>query len=227
MSATARSDASTAWRLEGPIAHLAGRELQARLNLAAPGYGLAHLHYRGASLEGRLLGVQIGECDAAEPDEAYVRGNDLVVVYRETDSQPFSVQVYWSIVDAAPIGAAEIDAVVSIQTRAWEAYPQIHVHSTVGSGDRVEAVSDAVVLRPHSAEWSYLEATLPGDFTLVPAKVDAGMLCARWSFGGEFMERGVIRRLRLRGALAPRTGDLDALRRLRAGLLAEPPPLTA
>jgi hypothetical protein len=41
------------------------------------------------------------------------------------------------------------------------------------------------------------------------------------------MERGVIRRLRVRAALVPRTGDLASLNLLRAALQAEQPPLTA
>jgi hypothetical protein len=48
-----------------------------------------------------------------------------------------------------------------------------------------------------------------------------------WRFTGEFMERGVIRRLRLRAALVPREGDVETLRRMQAALAVEQPPLTA
>ena len=41
------------------------------------------------------------------------------------------------------------------------------------------------------------------------------------------MERGVIRRLCLRGALIPRASDQAAVERLRAAFVAEQPPLTA
>src|SRR5262245_17183183 len=127
MSASVSRDASTRWRLDSRVAHLTGRDLQATRDVAAPERRLTESRFREAPVEGHLLGVQIGERADAEPDDAYVRGNDLVVVYRETAAQPFSVQVYWSVGDAAPNGVAALDAVVSIQTRAWEAYPQVSV----------------------------------------------------------------------------------------------------
>lgn len=182
------------------------------------------LRYRGAALEGHLLGVEI----EAEPADAYIRDNDLVVVYRETPDRPFSVQVYWSVSAAKPSGALMLDATVSIQTRQWEAYPRVTVTSMIERCATEVLDGGSIVVRPPGVDWSYGEATPPFDFVRRAAPDNAGdHPQIAWTFGGEFMERGVIRRLRLRGAFVPRAGDGEHLQRLRAALLAEQPPLTA
>jgi hypothetical protein len=227
MSATVQHESSTRWRLDGRTAHLAGRDLSAVLDLAAPERGLAQLRFRGAPIDGWLLGVALGSRSDAEPDDAYVRVNDLVVVYRETSEQPFSVQVYWSVGDAAPNGVVALDATVSIQTRQWEAYPQVSIGSAVAAGERVAIDDAAVLLQPRGLDWSYAETTHRGDFALQAPSASDNLLHAAWIFGDQFMERGVIRRLRVRGALVPREGDQASLTLLRTTLQAEQPPLTA
>ena len=46
-------------------------------------------------------------------------------------------------------------------------------------------------------------------------------------FGGSFLEKGVIRRMRMRGVVLPREGDLDMAAKLFAAFCEEEPPLTA
>jgi hypothetical protein len=137
--------------------------------------------------------------------------------------------VYWS---AAPLPAAAgviLDAVVSIQTRQWEAYPRVAVASSLAGAERVEVAAGVALLRVPGADWSYAEMALPEDFAgPAGAPGDAAAPNAtRWTFGDQFMERGVIRRLRVRAAILPRTGDEISAARLLAALRAEQPPLTA
>jgi hypothetical protein len=83
-------------------------------------------------------------------------------------------------------------------------------------------------LRLAGTSWSYVETSPPGDFAASQVEiVKGGMRSMQWRFGREFMERGVIRRLRLRAAFVPRQRDEERVKRLQAELASEEPPLTA
>lgn len=212
------------WRLDGSTARFESRSFSAAVDVAAPHLGLSSLRYEGELVAGSLLGVAVDDLRSDDaPSDSYVRGNDLVVAYRETDERPFSVQVYWSVA-AADDGSLTIDATTSIQTRQWEAYPRVEVISTSPGSEFVELDETSILLRPANAAWSYAELALPGDFA---GAHDVNACHSRWLFDGQFMERGVIRRLRVRGVLLERTHDLQATERAQASLAAEQPPLTA
>ncbi len=219
MSTTLAGHSNSPWSLAGTRATLIHCGVNATVDVATPSRGLTQINWNGASLAGHLLGVDAGI--AASPDDAYVRGADLVVVYRETAERPYTVQVYWSAggvtADRGPI----LDATISIQTRQWEAYPRVRVTSELGGAGKIEIEESVLIRRPSAAAWTYVEVAPALDFQL-----DAADSLA-WQFRDHFMERGVIRRLRVRGALVPREDDQAAARHLLDGLLTEPPPLTA
>jgi hypothetical protein len=225
MTVSSPHTATTLWRLEGEHAHLACDALQATIDVTAPHRGLAELSYRGVPIEGWLLGVEVES--ASSPSDAYIRGNDLVVVYREKPERPFSVQVYWSATAGPARDGMILDATVSIQTRQWEAYPRVMIASPIAQSEMIAIDAAAMVMRPAGVDWSYVEVTLPGDFALLSGGEGRRSQDAHWLFGEQFMERGVIRRLRLRGAIVPRANDLGSACRLRDALAVEQPPLTA
>jgi hypothetical protein len=221
---TSDLQASTLWRLDGPRAQLDCGSLQAAVDVAAPARGLTQLRYRGAPLDGWLLGVEV----AAEPSDAYVRGGDLVVDYAETAERPYGVQVYWSASESLTGNALILDATVSIQTRQWKAYPRVAVASSLADADVVRVAEAICLMRPRGATWSYAEVVPALDFIQERDAVVAPPTSAwRWVFREQFMERGVIRRLRVRGLLIPRCDDAALATSLHAALLAERPPLTA
>jgi hypothetical protein len=113
---------------------------------------------------------------------------------------------------------------VSVQTREWEAYPSLAVASAL-QGEARAAGDGRLVVR--HAKWCYVEATPPEDFALAAGHAANGVETLVWRWGDQFMERGVIRRLRVRGAFAPPASDAAIADRLQAELLAEQPPLTA
>jgi hypothetical protein len=222
MTATATSAATATWTFDGRRAALACGPLSGVVDVTAPRGGLAALKYNGAALSGALLAVDID----GEASDAYVRGDDLVVTYRETPDRPFSVQLYWSA-KAGECGELIIDATVSIQTRAWEAYPRVTVTSTLADAEIGPGAEEGVaLLRPPGADWTYAETALPEDFALVEPGTPAGGTNV-WTFADQFMERGVIRRRRVRGAFVPRDADLATAQRLAVSLRADEPPLTA
>lgn len=214
------STPSTCWRLEGLHARLDAGGLLGEVDVAAPARGLGKLTVRDVAVAGWLLGIGV----EAESNDAYVRGNDLVVTYRETAERPFSVQIYWRVGAVRHDEALVLDATVSIQTRQWEAYPRVTATSSLAHSECIAFDDSAILFRPADRPWSYAEFSRSGDFILQPAADRDG---SAWQFGEQFMERGVIRRLFLRGALVPRANDQAALERLRTALAAEQPPLTA
>lgn len=208
------------------------------MDLTAPQRGLGLLHHGNAPLAGWLLGVTAkGDLAGAErsespldswtPSDAYVRGDDLVVAYGAGPELPFGMQIYWRASELTSRRGTVLDAIVSIQTRAWEAFPEVAVASALAI-DSANINDEAAVLRHLGLPWSYVEIAKPGDFKQdVFTMGEANMGRTAWTFGREFMERGVIRRLQIRGAFVPRDEDETIVDYLRQSLLAEAPPLTA
>ena len=218
------------WFLQGSQAKLACGALLAEIDLERPTRGLHNLHLSVQKVDGWLMGVNVVEDAGPEepwqPTDAYTRGNDLVATYREPLGQPFTLQVYWRVLPLKDRQSAALESIVSIQTREWEAHPHVTLSSALAV-DSAQLEYGGINFRSRH-DWAYVEATPPGDFTPSACESTAPNLhAAVWTYGNHFMERGVIRRLRLRGAIVPIAEGEDAVEQLRADLNAEPPPLTA
>lgn len=219
------------WFLQGTKAKLACGALLAEIELQRPTRGLRNLRLPGETVDGWLMGVDVAAEDAAadepwQPTDVYTRGSDLVATYREPLRQPFTLQVYWRVVAPKDRQAAVMEAILSIQTREWEAHPYVTLNSALAV-DSARLENGGVIFRSHH-NWAYVEVTPPGDFSPSAGETTAQGLCrSHWSYGKHFMERGVIRRLRLRGAFMPIAEAEDAVETLRTELVTEPPPLTA
>lgn len=219
------------WELDGHRAILHTGRLVGMIDLTQPSRGLTAIRVDGAAIVGSLMGVDVSSTEtrgtsADEPwtiADAYIRGRDLVVTYREPRELPFNLQLYWRAIDAAD-GTPTLDLICSVQTPLWEAHPQVTVCSSAFACDATilgEGLSCA-----NESGAAYLESTRPGDFTPASASSAPQFSGAFWNFGPQFMEKGVIRRLQVRGIFS---GD-DArseLAKLRAELASEEPALTA
>ncbi len=217
------------WFLQGTKAKLACGALSAEIELQWPTRGLRNLLLSGETVDGWLMGVDVALEEATErlwqPTDVYTRGSDLIATYRKPRGQPFTLQVYWRVVAPNDCQAAVVEAIVSIQTREWEAHPHVTLTSALAvDNSRVE--NGGVFFRSQH-DWGYVEVSPPGDFTASTGETTAQRLCSsHWSYGNQFMERGVIRRLRLRGAFVPTAEAEDAVNQMRSDLLIEPLPLT-
>ncbi|MBA3481941.1 MAG: hypothetical protein H0T51_09015 [Pirellulales bacterium] len=218
------------WFLQGSEAKLACGPLLAEVDVERPTRGLHNLRLSVEAVEGWLMGVNVAADNAASdepwrPTDVYTRGNDLVATYREPLGQPFTLQVYWRVLTPKNRQSAALESIVSIQTREWEAHPHVTLASALAVHS-AQLENGGVIFRSRH-DWAYVEATPPGDFTPSACESKAPNLhAAAWTYGNHFMERGVIRRLRLRGVIVSIAEAADSVEQLRDDLIAEPPPLT-
>jgi hypothetical protein len=218
------------WRLQGSKAQLACGVLVAELDVERPMLGLRNLRLPVETIDGWLMAVNIDNSQVAseqrwQPDDVYARGSDLVATYREPAGQPFHLQVYWRAAELKDRESGALEAIVSIQTREWEAYPSIALTSALDVSKVQLHASGVDFLSRH--DWSYVEVSPAGDFEATIGSLESGLSRSCWSYGQQFMERGVIRRLRLRSAFVPIDSAEDAIERIASELASEPPLLTA
>jgi hypothetical protein len=218
------------WFLQGSKAQLVCGVLMAEVDVERPALGLRNLRLPLEAIDGWLMGVDIHDAPQSsdqrwQPADVYTRGRDLVATYREPLGQPFHLQIYWRVCEPKGFESGSLEAIVSIQTREWEAYPSITLTSALNVSHAQLHQGGVNFLSRH--DWSYVEVSPIGDFEASVDRIDSRLTQARWTYGKRFMERGVIRRLRLRCALVPIGNAEDAIERINAEFASAPPPLTA
>ena len=237
------------WKLANERATLGRDSLSAQIDLKHP--SLTDVTYRGKVLAGvEMLGMVL-DVPPQPIADAYVRGNDLVVTYAATPARNVRVQVYWRCVRLPQIAsAAVIDLQISVQTPLLDSDPRQTVRSSLPAGEVLRMDGSATkfkplvlsfdgkrnmeldepqtcyLVRPAGTDFSYVEMVHPAD----AGSSELGDLDAKVGLSHELfvsaLEKGVILRARLRGALVPREGDEAAAVGLYADLLAADLPLT-
>lgn len=235
---TSRSDF---WELDGHRAILHTGRLVGMIDLTQPSRGLTAIRVDGAAIVGSLMGVDVSSTEtrgtsADEPwtiADAYIRGRDLVATYREPRELPFNLQLYWRTIDAAD-GTPMIDLICSVQTPLWEAHPGVKVESTVFEnrsyskcGDDAGTLRFDLMVAASPQSGTYVETSRKGDFNIPEGVAKQVTSCKHWQYGPQFMEKGVIRRLQLRGAFVTGGNMKQFALKLAEELAAEEPALTA
>ncbi len=241
--------------MDAQAATLTTETLVGKVELDHPQRGIHRLRFGELSLSGWLLGITSVEkvIDGNwELIDSYSRGNDLVADYCSLAGEPVSKQVYWTIhPQTSRQNPLQIDVVASVQTELLQSYPRITVSTQLqceailfssNHGDGRESVDDlgasdsgsweietpgCAIYRFLDVPWSYVEMAHPADFCRWRgSSVEGGSWQSRWDIENRFLEKGVIRRFQLRGALLPRQNDLLLARQLFAKFAAKKPPLT-
>lgn len=250
------SSSESLWQLSGFAAQLQAASLVARIDLQSPALGLKGLTWKSAPLIGSVLGIDLSQSSKIHGKsigalvDGFARGSDLVAKYPETQSQPFTLEVYWRVA-ATESDQVQIDAIVSLQTSLLECYPTVQTITSLAaqeawfvpsSGSKARLLAHevspeqttssdefaGVVLRSADRSWSYLEMTHPEDLGTWQADCEeSGKWRLQRLLGGEFQEKGVIRRLRVRGVFLPQEEDIEIASRLLREFASSPSPLTA
>ena len=87
-----------------------------------------------------------------------------------------------------------------------------HVTSISSAAPSDSVAPRAVLFRPQHLGASYLEMVHPTDFTGVQIATADELPTVRWHVFPERLEKGVIRRARVRGLFLPRDNDLQHAR---------------
>jgi hypothetical protein len=194
-----------------------------------------------------------GELDFDETlEEAYERLDDLVVTYGESDVRPVRPQVYWSVLRGRPwLGGIEL--VVSVQTPLLDSQPATWVSTRWKQGEswrlldpQFELFEPMVVdheqtihltrseglglfvVRPKNATFSIGLGVFPADFSRVRLGPSAERVGHELGFElfPDSLEKGVIRRSRVRCWLLPRDEDMTLACAAYQDFCGSPLPLT-
>jgi hypothetical protein len=226
------------WKIEGDIARLRIGPLTAQLDLKFPQRGLHHVALRDISVAdgpAKFLGVNTLPPETPEQiQDCYIRANDLVVALAETPERNIRPQLYWRAF-AFPEEASQafgVDLIISTQTSKLYSDPTLFVEShmsVVGEQSAMGLASDAgpLLFRLNPPAWSFAQAVHPSDFDEAQATVDAhGRGTVRHRLFAPGLEKGVIRRARVRGLFLPRARDEELAAASYAAFVTQELPLT-
>lgn len=245
------------WSIHQTWASVNVAGLSARVNLQQPEGGLLDVTWHGAPLgNSRLFQLRQPPLAASyDLSDAYVRGADLVALYRIPPREGLAVQVYWRFLEHADLGAAGFEWIVSVQTDQLDDDPCLSIGSELACGEvlqgtdsnatvfaRVplpERASDApcrragtgvFLCRLSAGRGAYLEMVHPSDFCAAEflRMSDSEHLLSSFALFEGRLEKGVLRRARISGLLLPPTRDAESTAgQCYRRWLASPAPLTA
>jgi len=184
--------------------------------------------------------------------DVYVRGNDLVASYRPEEEWPYAPQLYWQAAALQSISGVlgSMSHLVSVQTHLLDTHPKIEAYSQVPCNEclyltlaetgeaSVEPAEREKVVAPANetccALWrlsaqpvTYVEIVYATDVREISFGATAsGRIFAVWRLFSEFLEKGVIRRARVHGAILPRENDVELAIECCRAIEQSPLPLT-
>ena len=232
--------AASPWRLEQTQATLSWHGLEARLDLVHPELGLQTDRLHGQPLAAHaLLGVLFDRdvSDAADCD-VYGRQLDLIATYAELPERPLRVQTYWRAIEApvdADVETCAMELQVSVQTPLLDCLPRVATQSLLRSdaelkmlpcsvGDLHDPASAASPLSPGGMAlameltagdrpWQYVEMIHAEDAQSASAEQGPGTWRIQQDLFEPGLEKGVIRRVRVRGLFYAGAADVALVER--------------
>jgi len=242
-----------AWTLLGTKATLSTPTLDGVLDSDRPDLGLTSLVVRSEAKvvplsTVRMLGIRAEHQDEGdvESTDAYTRGDDVIVSCRFKRGIEIGLQIYWRfIVDEITL-AVGVEAIVSAQTDLLDSDPASIVTSwlpdaevlslesgnppsfrplAVAAGAPISSAGPHLFRFAHT-DISYLEMVHPSDDRGVTIEALDGHLATRYPVLTERLEKGVIRRSRVRGMFLPIEDDTLRAWELYQRFGNSPPPLT-
>jgi len=193
---------------------LAFSNLISELDLVRPQRGLHDVACDGAKCGvERLFGIEsTPSVDAESIVDRYIRGDDLVVSYAATEQRPVSLQLCWrAFNDGSSIGESlqGVDLIVSMQTNLLDSDPTLHVVSDAsGSGvitHRCDLPQNVALIGLQDPAAALLLAAHHSDCPRAEINSgDDGAVRISFRLFDPGLEKGVIRRARLRAAFLPR-----------------------
>ncbi len=245
------------WEIDDRTASMRLASLTAQVDLLRPCEGLHNVCVHGEPIaEARLLQARTGSRPTEQGDELvdnYVRGTDLVAVYASASQRSVNTQIYRRAIQHDAVDAAGVEIIASVQTSLLDSDPRMTIGSTLPRCDvwrlldesesRFERVDTAdakpfvlesgaglFLFRMPGTRCSYIEMIHPADFTATEIRACASSregVCSEFRLFDEPLERGVIRRGRVRGMFLECEGDEKAAVECYRRFVESAAPLTA
>jgi len=223
----------TSWSSSGWCNALGGRT--ARIDPMAP---LRGIEVQGRSHHDRLLGIDLAVPGPSIADW-WVRGRDMTVVCEPRDGRLLKATTTWRHWPGLP-GIDAWEAIVSAQTSRLDSDATIsvvshvaveHLLTSVGTAEWVRSAGgtlhpEVVATLARRPETSVLITVHPIDLRRIDLEVRDSVARIDCRLFASTVEKGVLLRSRVLGAIGPRTGDEGWAAELLATFAASAPPLT-
>ncbi len=232
------------WNLQGTIARVSRHTLAGQVDVSFPWRGFEPAAAPRAGVALLKVFTRATALDAPETlVEHYDRGVDLVATYAQTPERNFRPQVYWRVIEQpvdAAAASAGLEVIVSTQTSLLDSQPLVALESVLPPGEvqlwsaqgepltassgvwqTGSAAACVVLFRPRDWSLSYCELAQAADISAM--QVELGEFPSiRWQMFPESLEKGVIRRGRVRGVFLPREQDEQLARAAWRALVDSP-----
>lgn len=182
-----------------------------------------------------LLGTWFGgEIPTGElpPVETHARGTDLIACYAEDRRRHVRPEFLWQLIQQTPQTEGGLELIASAQTSKLSSDPRLLVRSRITASQVFQVdhrqeprqidlaaidasvrlgVCEFLVIRPKGARFSYAEFVHPSDFVASELREmeQPGMIEIWHDLFARELEKGVLRRGRVRGVLLQRERDIE------------------
>ncbi|HBE71848.1 MAG TPA: hypothetical protein DDW52_27205 [Planctomycetaceae bacterium] len=182
----------------------------------------------------QIFGIEPQPRHALEIEEAYGRQDDLIVQYQQSPQDSYRFHLYWRKLPVSPASQLGIELWLGVQTGLLDSRPELHVTCHAGQawetlkhGELVEAEPSeslaALIARRDDATGVWLiEPSDQVDVTLLSSGAESTV-----GVFDHFMEKGVIRRARMRFHILSADVEIGQIAELYRSFAASQLPLTA
>jgi len=223
------------WSLHHQVATLQTHGWNWSFDLSRPTLGVS-VSNENHALAGQLLQVFPSPAHALVIDDAFIRDSDLMVRYGQSASDQFAFQLDFRSVPSAALGPFDcgLDLWLSVQTQLLDSHPLLDVRSCTAGGHWTASdvngeagASGSVATLSSTTNTGHVALLVhPSDRVQTELmRLDTAECCDLRLFGS-FMEKGVIRRARLRCLLGSAQIDAATLASAYAQFEDSPLPLT-
>ena len=197
------------WQLQSDKATLESDQWQVALDPRDPKAGL-QIRYSSKPL-GHFLRVTPRPSHSFNIQEVYVRQNDLIVRYEQSGDDLYTVQLNWRKLDCEIPSVLALELWISVQTTLLDTHPTLDVCSSTPEAQwhgltlndlSIDKIATTVIGLAKKSGVTAMVMIESSD-ALQAKRILGRNEDFTWRVLGEFMEKGVIRRARLRLLAVP------------------------
>jgi hypothetical protein len=226
------------WKIDGENVQLTLNQWEANYRITQPGKGMILRSLSPRQQQATICMISPGVGGAARPTESYIRNNDLIVDYAQQNTEQFSYETYFRSLPSIGQWTFGLEIWLSVQTNLLDSTPNIDF--SCDTSEQAWAIQHDWNQPSSQTPWFLTSATASSQSPHLAVMVhpldveqtkiirsDTNPSWIALKLFSEFMEKGVIRRGRLRiYASSAATPDSDDLRKAYDDFVKSELPLT-